>query len=234
MAETLACILELEIEKPVVHLLNDLSNKIKTDVNSYEVYTETRKLDRNGLINQIGWVAKGKAEFRVFVSYPTKRIVIIDIVTIAGETYVKHLKSNVNIEKPGEPIELSPFLYRLLTNAAYYEIIKWTHVNGSFRMTAPHTIAKLWGWQKGRTNMTYDKMSRALRARKGDRMRTQIVKIDGHFCYRFIKPISVKAIASRIEREINNTRKGKLVRNEDGITVKTMPNGHSNIRRHSI
>lgn len=224
MAETLTCTLELAIEKPVIYLLKALSSKIKKNVNGYEVYTETRKLNRNGLINQVGWVEKGKAEIRVFVSYPTKRVIIIDMVTITGETYEKHVESNVNTEGTGGPIELSPFLYRLLTHVAYYDIIKWTHTNGSFRMIAPHTISTLWGWQKGNSNMTYDKMARALRDSKTGKMRTKIVKANGQFCYRFVQPIQVKAIARRIQREVNETRKVKLV-------LKAMPKC---TRRHSI
>lgn len=57
------------------------------------------------------------------------------------------------------------FIYQLLQDRASRDFVCWEG-NGSdlvFRIVNPTGLAELWGQQKNRTNMTYEKLSRALR-----------------------------------------------------------------------
>ncbi|XP_031548790.1 ETS-related transcription factor Elf-4-like [Actinia tenebrosa] len=56
------------------------------------------------------------------------------------------------------------FLHHLLETKDYDDCIAWRNPQkGIFRMVDHNMVAKLWGKQKKRKNMTYDKLSRALR-----------------------------------------------------------------------
>ncbi|XP_038142211.1 transcription factor ETV7 isoform X1 [Cyprinodon tularosa] len=78
-------------------------------------------------------------------------------------------------ERPRSPLQkangrlpecrlLWDYVYQLLCDDRYQDYIRWedpdTHV---FRVVDPNGLARLWGNHKNRDNMTYEKMSRALR-----------------------------------------------------------------------
>ncbi|XP_017270430.1 transcription factor ETV7 [Kryptolebias marmoratus] len=78
-------------------------------------------------------------------------------------------------EKPRSPLHkasgripecrlLWDYVYQLLCDERYQDYIRWedpdSHV---FRVVDPNGLARLWGNHKNRENMTYEKMSRALR-----------------------------------------------------------------------
>ncbi|XP_073326444.1 transcription factor ETV7 isoform X1 [Pagrus major] len=78
-------------------------------------------------------------------------------------------------EKPRSPLHkangrlpecrlLWDYVYQLLCDDRYQEYIRWED-QGSlvFRVVDPNGLARLWGNHKNRDNMTYEKMSRALR-----------------------------------------------------------------------
>ncbi|XP_013912052.1 PREDICTED: transcription factor ETV7 isoform X1 [Thamnophis sirtalis] len=59
---------------------------------------------------------------------------------------------------------LLDYIYRLLSDSQYESFIKWEDKETKiFRVVNPNGLAGLWGNQKNRRNMTYEKMSRALR-----------------------------------------------------------------------
>ncbi|KAG8132172.1 hypothetical protein E2320_010050 [Naja naja] len=59
---------------------------------------------------------------------------------------------------------LLDYIYRLLSDSQYESVIKWEDKETKiFRVVNPHGLAGLWGNHKNRRNMTYEKMSRALR-----------------------------------------------------------------------
>ncbi|KAK7573794.1 hypothetical protein V9T40_010985 [Parthenolecanium corni] len=60
-------------------------------------------------------------------------------------------------------VNLWKFLLELLTDKAYRDIIRWVDDNGEFQMVKPDSVARLWGEKKQKNNMTYEKLSRALR-----------------------------------------------------------------------
>ena len=61
-------------------------------------------------------------------------------------------------------ITLWQFLLELLMdhkNSSH--LISWTSKDGEFKLHRSEEVAKLWGMRKNKTNMNYDKLSRALR-----------------------------------------------------------------------
>ncbi|XP_070695788.1 transcription factor ETV7 [Pempheris klunzingeri] len=56
------------------------------------------------------------------------------------------------------------YVYQLLCDVRYQEYIRWEDQESLvFRVVDPNGLARLWGNHKNRDNMTYEKMSRALR-----------------------------------------------------------------------
>ncbi|XP_078276568.1 transcription factor ETV7-like isoform X3 [Rhinoraja longicauda] len=56
------------------------------------------------------------------------------------------------------------YVYQLLSDARYQKYIRWEDKESRiFRVVDPNGLASLWGNHKNRANMTYEKMSRALR-----------------------------------------------------------------------
>ncbi|XP_061826987.2 transcription factor ETV7 isoform X1 [Nerophis lumbriciformis] len=59
---------------------------------------------------------------------------------------------------------LCDYVYTLLCDGRYQEYIRWEDRSSLvFRVVDPNGLARLWGCHKNRDNMTYEKMSRALR-----------------------------------------------------------------------
>jgi len=60
-------------------------------------------------------------------------------------------------------ITLWQFLLQLLMDQSHKHLICWTSTDGEFKLLRSEDVAKLWGLRKNKTNMNYDKLSRALR-----------------------------------------------------------------------
>lgn len=60
-------------------------------------------------------------------------------------------------------IQLWQFLLELLADSSNAEIIAWEGTDGRFKLRDPEEVARRWGEKKGKPNMNYDKLSRALR-----------------------------------------------------------------------
>ena len=64
----------------------------------------------------------------------------------------------------GGHVQLWQFLLELLDHPEEHGAsICWEGGPGEFRLGDPDTVARLWGERKGKKNMNYDKLSRALR-----------------------------------------------------------------------
>ncbi|CAF0726797.1 unnamed protein product [Brachionus calyciflorus] len=71
--------------------------------------------------------------------------------------------ANEPINKRG-CLQLWQFLLQLLTNDGNESIIEWTKKSANeFKLLDPEEVARLWGMQKNRPTMNYDKLSRSLR-----------------------------------------------------------------------
>jgi hypothetical protein len=51
----------------------------------------------------------------------------------------------------------------LLLDPNSVELISWTSKEGEFKLHQSEEVARMWGMRKNKTNMNYDKLSRALR-----------------------------------------------------------------------
>lgn len=60
-------------------------------------------------------------------------------------------------------ITLWQFLLEMLRNERYGDIIRWTNTEGEFKLVNAEEVARMWGLRKNKSNMNYDKLSRALR-----------------------------------------------------------------------
>lgn len=64
-------------------------------------------------------------------------------------------------------------------------LISWTSQDGEFKLHRSEEVARLWGLRKNKTNMNYDKLSRALRYYYDKNI---IQKVNGQkFVYRFVQ-----------------------------------------------
>ncbi|XP_028923689.1 ETS domain-containing protein Elk-1 isoform X3 [Ornithorhynchus anatinus] len=60
-------------------------------------------------------------------------------------------------------VTLWQFLLQLLEEQSNGHLIAWTSSDGEFKLVDAEEVARLWGLRKNKTNMNYDKLSRALR-----------------------------------------------------------------------
>ncbi|CBY41081.1 unnamed protein product, partial [Oikopleura dioica] len=83
-------------------------------------------------------------------------------------------------------ITLWQFLLELLMdhkNSSH--LISWTSKEGEFKLHRSEEVARLWGMRKNKTNMNYDKLSRALRYYYDKNI---IKKVNGQkFVYKFVQ-----------------------------------------------
>ncbi|KAF6722548.1 ETS domain-containing protein Elk-3 [Oryzias melastigma] len=81
-------------------------------------------------------------------------------------------------------ITLWQFLLQLLLDQSHKHLICWTSTDGEFKLLKSEEVAKLWGLRKNKTNMNYDKLSRALRYYYDKNI---IKKVNGQkFVYKFV------------------------------------------------
>ncbi|XP_072178457.1 ETS domain-containing protein Elk-3-like [Diadema setosum] len=88
----------------------------------------------------------------------------------AGKMETTHQDANPSIHiqhmKPKgleTNITLWQFLLELLMDKSRQHLIIWTGNEGEFKLLNAEEVARLWGLRKNKTNMNYDKLSRALR-----------------------------------------------------------------------
>ncbi|KAM4696897.1 ETS domain-containing protein Elk-1 [Rhinophrynus dorsalis] len=76
------------------------------------------------------------------------------------------------------------FLLQLLEEQSHRHLISWTSNDGEFKLLDAEEVARLWGLRKNKTNMNYDKLSRALRYYYDKNI---IKKVSGQkFVYKFV------------------------------------------------
>ncbi|XP_043829855.1 properdin isoform X2 [Dromiciops gliroides] len=81
-------------------------------------------------------------------------------------------------------VTLWQFLLQLLKEQSNGHLIAWTSSDGEFKLIDAEEVARLWGLRKNKTNMNYDKLSRALRYYYDKNI---IRKVSGQkFVYKFV------------------------------------------------
>lgn len=85
------------------------------------------------------------------------------------------------------------FIYDMLNNPAYNpQVLKWENqADGVFRFINSESVANLWGTLKSNENMTYEKLSRAMRYVVGDvcvtsDLRSYVVRIINCYLMKYI------------------------------------------------
>lgn len=81
-------------------------------------------------------------------------------------------------------VTLWQFLLELLMDGNNSHLISWTSNDGEFKLHNSEEVARMWGLRKNKTNMNYDKLSRALRYYYDKNI---IKKVNGQkFVYKFV------------------------------------------------
>nr|XP_020480757.1 ETS domain-containing protein Elk-3-like [Monopterus albus]XP_020480764.1 ETS domain-containing protein Elk-3-like [Monopterus albus]XP_020480774.1 ETS domain-containing protein Elk-3-like [Monopterus albus] len=102
-------------------------------------------------------------------------------------------------------ITLWQFLLQLLLDQSHKHLICWTSTDGEFKLLKSEEVAKLWGLRKNKTNMNYDKLSRALRYYYDKNI---IKKVIGQkFVYKFVSfPEILKMDLQAVEMGLSSGR----------------------------
>ncbi|KAG7472692.1 hypothetical protein MATL_G00111510 [Megalops atlanticus] len=94
------------------------------------------------------------------------------------------MDSNTILSAMDPSITLWQFLLHLLEDHSHRHLISWTSSDGEFKLLDAEEVARLWGLRKNKTNMNYDKLSRALRYYYDKNI---IKKVSGQkFVYKFV------------------------------------------------
>ncbi|XP_040836417.1 ETS domain-containing protein Elk-3 [Ochotona curzoniae] len=108
-------------------------------------------------------------------------------------------------------ITLWQFLLQLLLDHKHEHLICWTSNDGEFKLLKAEEVAKLWGLRKNKTNMNYDKLSRALRYYYDKNI---IKKVIGQkFVYKFV---SFPEILKMDPHAVELSREGLLLQDGEG------------------
>ncbi|XP_024279975.2 ETS domain-containing protein Elk-3 [Oncorhynchus tshawytscha] len=110
-------------------------------------------------------------------------------------------------------ITLWQFLLQLLLDQSHKHLICWTSTDGEFKLLKSEEVAKLWGLRKNKTNMNYDKLSRALRYYYDKNI---IKKVIGQkFVYKFVSfPEILKMDPAAVEMGLTS---GMVTLHEDDV-----------------
>ncbi|KAK1151388.1 ETS domain-containing protein Elk-1-like [Acipenser oxyrinchus oxyrinchus] len=101
-------------------------------------------------------------------------------------------------------VTLWQFLLHLLEDPGRQHLITWTSSDGEFKLLEAEEVARLWGLRKNKTNMNYDKLSRALRYYYDKKI---IKKVSGQkFVYKFVTypdPVALETVKEEANRREN-------------------------------
>ncbi|XP_037052713.1 ETS domain-containing protein Elk-3 isoform X2 [Peromyscus leucopus] len=122
-------------------------------------------------------------------------------------------------------ITLWQFLLHLLLDQKHEHLICWTSNDGEFKLLKAEEVAKLWGLRKNKTNMNYDKLSRALRYYYDKNI---IKKVIGQkFVYKFV---SFPDILKMDPHAVEISRESLLLQDSD---CKVSPEGRE-VHKHGL
>ncbi|KAM3844067.1 ETS domain-containing protein Elk-1 isoform 1-T1 [Vipera latastei] len=107
-------------------------------------------------------------------------------------------------------VTLWQFLLQLLEQQSNGHLIAWTSNDGEFKLVDAEEVARLWGLRKNKTNMNYDKLSRALRYYYDKNI---IRKVSGQkFVYKFVSYPELSSMEGM--KDEAGTKKPELVPGE--------------------
>ncbi|XP_009992472.1 PREDICTED: ETS translocation variant 4 [Chaetura pelagica] len=120
-------------------------------------------------INVESYPRVSNAEDALGCSYDKQRRPFTDDVCVVPEKFEGDIKQEAGWYREGPPyqrrgsLQLWQFLVALLDDPTNSHFIAWTGRGMEFKLIEPEEVARLWGIQKNRPAMNYDKLSRSLR-----------------------------------------------------------------------
>ncbi|KGL83697.1 ETS translocation variant 4, partial [Tinamus guttatus] len=116
-----------------------------------------------------GYPGHSNTEGSLGYSYDKQMRSFADDVCVVPEKFEGDIKQEVGGYREGPPyhrrgsLQLWQFLVALLDDPTNSHFIAWTGRGMEFKLIEPEEVARLWGIQKNRPAMNYDKLSRSLR-----------------------------------------------------------------------
>ncbi|NWT59344.1 ETV4 protein, partial [Erythrocercus mccallii] len=120
-------------------------------------------------INAESYPSHSNTEDTLGCSYDKQMRSFTDDVCVVPEKFEGDIKQECGGYREGPPyqrrgsLQLWQFLVALLDNPTNSHFIAWTGRGMEFKLIEPEEVARLWGIQKNRPAMNYDKLSRSLR-----------------------------------------------------------------------
>ncbi|NWR50586.1 ETV4 protein, partial [Regulus satrapa] len=120
-------------------------------------------------LNAEGYPSQSNTEDALGCSYEKQMRSFTDDVCVVPEKFEADIKQEGGGYREGPPyqrrgsLQLWQFLVALLDNPTNSHFIAWTGRGMEFKLIEPEEVARLWGIQKNRPAMNYDKLSRSLR-----------------------------------------------------------------------
>ncbi|NWV72937.1 ETV4 protein, partial [Dasyornis broadbenti] len=120
-------------------------------------------------INVESYPSHSNTEDTLVCSYDKQMRSFTDDVCVVPEKFEGDIKQETGGYREGPPyqrrgsLQLWQFLVALLDNPTNSHFIAWTGRGMEFKLIEPEEVARLWGIQKNRPAMNYDKLSRSLR-----------------------------------------------------------------------
>ncbi|XP_068775430.1 ETS translocation variant 4 isoform X2 [Struthio camelus] len=120
-------------------------------------------------VNVEGYPCHSNTEGTLGYSYDKQMRSFTDDVCVVPEKLEGDIKQEVGGYREGPPyqrrgsLQLWQFLVALLDDPTNSHFIAWTGRGMEFKLIEPEEVARLWGIQKNRPAMNYDKLSRSLR-----------------------------------------------------------------------
>ncbi|NXQ52905.1 ETV4 protein, partial [Anthoscopus minutus] len=120
-------------------------------------------------INAESYSSHSNTEDILGCSYDKQMRSFTDDVCVVPEKFEGDIKQEGGGYREGPPyqrrgsLQLWQFLVALLDNPTNSHFIAWTGRGMEFKLIEPEEVARLWGIQKNRPAMNYDKLSRSLR-----------------------------------------------------------------------
>ncbi|NWU24496.1 ETV4 protein, partial [Dyaphorophyia castanea] len=120
-------------------------------------------------INAESYPSHANTDDTLGCSYDKQMRPFTDDVCVVPEKFEGDIKQEAGGYREGPPyqrrgsLQLWQFLVALLDNPTNSHFIAWTGRGMEFKLIEPEEVARLWGIQKNRPAMNYDKLSRSLR-----------------------------------------------------------------------
>ncbi|KAI6187213.1 ETS domain-containing protein Elk-1 [Aphelenchoides besseyi] len=133
------------------------------------------------------WQSKAQMQFAT-IHQPEIKSEPLNLLNLPSVQPSQSISPNrsLNSNSMDSNVTLWQFLLELLRNGDHPEQIQWTNNEGEFKLIDAEAVARLWGERKGKHQMNYDKLSRALRYYYDKNI---IRKVNGQkFVYRFVVP----------------------------------------------